>query len=72
MIQRIYIDTSVLGGLLDIEFSIDTKPFFDRVENGELKVVFSEITVEELNDAPSKVRNYLQQLTSKQKEFVLV
>lgn len=70
MIQRIYIDTSVLGGLLDIEFSIDTKPFFDRVENGELKVVFSEITVEELKDAPSKVRNYLQQLTSKQKEFV--
>ena len=25
MIQRIYIDTSVIGGLFDIEFSADTK-----------------------------------------------
>lgn len=28
MIQRIYIDTSVIGGLFDIEFSDDTKPFY--------------------------------------------
>ena len=70
MIQRIYIDTSVLGGLFDIEFSDDTKPFFDRVEKGELKIVYSEITNDELANAPDRVRNYLKGLSSKQKEFV--
>jgi len=70
MIQRIYIDTSVVGGLFDVEFSADTKPFFHKVENGDIKIVYSEITDDELAGAPEKVRNYLKQLTSKQKEFV--
>ena len=48
MIQRIYIDTSVIGGLFDIEFSSDTKAFFDRVENAEFKVGYSEVTDQEL------------------------
>lgn len=70
MIQRIYIDTSVVGGLFDIEFLDDTLPFFDRVKKGELIVVYSEITNDELINAPIKVRNYLKSLSSKQKEFV--
>jgi predicted nucleic acid-binding protein len=70
MIQRIYIDTSVLGGLFDPEFALDTKPFFDKVENGDIKIVYSEITDDELESAPEQVKNYLKQLTSKQKEFV--
>jgi len=70
MIQRIYIDTSVLGGLFDAEFAVDTKHFFDKVENGDIKIVYSEITDDELESAPAKVRNYLKQLTSRQKEFV--
>lgn len=72
MIQRIYIDTSVIGGLFDVEFSDDTRPFFDRVERGELKIVYSEITTDELADAPKKVRDYFNSLTSKQKEFVQI
>lgn len=70
MIQRIYIDTSVIGGLFDIEFSDDTKPFFDRVEKDELKILYSEITNDELANAPERVSNYLKGLSSKQKEFV--
>lgn len=70
MIQRIYIDTSVIGGLFDIEFSDNTKPFFDRVAKGELKIAYSEITNDELSNAPDRVRNYLKGLSSKQKEFV--
>jgi len=70
MIQRIYIDTSVIGGLFVIEFLNDTKPFFDRVEKGELRIVYSEITIDELANAPDRVKNYLQELNSTQKEFV--
>jgi len=72
MVQRIYIDTSVIGGLFDIEFSNDTKPFFDRVESEEIKIVYSEITMDELADAPEKVRDYFIGLTAKQKEFVQI
>ena len=67
-----WIDTSVIGGLFDIEFADDTKPFFDRVENGEIKIVYSEITTDELADAPQKVKDYFNGLTSKQKEFVQI
>jgi len=70
MIQRIYIDTSVIGGLFDMEFSKDTQPFFERVENGELKIVYSEITNDELANAPFRVRKYLDELNSNYKEFV--
>ena len=55
---------------LTSKFSAYTKPFFDKVENGDIKIVYSEITNDELADAPEKVRNYLKQLTSMQKEFV--
>jgi hypothetical protein len=39
MKQRIYIDTSVIGGCFDDEFSTDTTPFFDRVKNGEFIII---------------------------------
>ena len=70
MIQRIYIDTSVIGGLFDIEFYLDTKAFFDRVENAEFKVVYSDVTDQELMAAPDKVKNFLKRLPLSQKEFV--
>ena len=72
MIQHVYVDTSVIGGLFDAEFSSDTKSLFERIEKGEIKIVDSEITNDELEDAPEKVRNYLKRLTSKQKEFVVI
>lgn len=70
MIPRIYIDTSVIGGLFDIEFSTDTKPFFARVESGEIKIVYSEITNNELEYSPDKVKTYFEQIPVKHKEFV--
>ena len=70
--QRIYIDTSVIGGLFDSEFSEDTRPFFERVEKYEFKIVYSEITNNELAKAPEIVKNYLAELNSKHKEFVAI
>lgn len=40
MIQRIYIDTSVIGGYFDEEFEFYTKLFFEQVFNGNFKVIF--------------------------------
>ena len=70
MIHRIYIDTSVIGGLFDAEFASDTAPFFERVNNGDFKIVYSEITSDELEGAPFKVKEYFNKLKSSQLEYV--
>ena len=58
MIKRVYIDT-VFGGNFDEEFSTDTIPFFDRVENWEITIIVSDILEAELLDAPDFVRQLL-------------
>ena len=58
-IQRIYIDTSVLGGYFDKEFDVATQRLFDEVKKGEYKVVISNITEGELLNAPERVRTLL-------------
>lgn len=42
MNERIYIDTSVVGGQFDKEFSADTIPFFEAVVRGQVIIVVSE------------------------------
>ena len=59
MKQRIYIDTSVVGGYFDDEFSSDTVPFFDRVKNGDVSVIISDLLEAELLRAPDFVRELL-------------
>ena len=62
MKQRIYIDTSVVGGYFDEEFSADTVPFFERVINGEIDIVVSDLLRAELLNAPIFVRNLLDSI----------
>ncbi len=70
MKQRIYIDTSVVGGNYDEEFSEDTIPFFDRVKNGELIIIVSDLLEVELSRAPDFVKDLLKQLPIKQIEKI--
>jgi predicted nucleic acid-binding protein len=46
--QRIYLDTSIFGGLFDEEFVEFTRPLFERIKNNEFDLIYSDITVEEL------------------------
>lgn len=59
MQQRIYIDTSVVGGYFDEEFKDDTLPLFERLEKGEIIFVVSDLLDLELINAPQKVRELL-------------
>lgn len=70
MKQRIYIDTSVFGGLFDIEFAEYTIPLFDRIKSGEFILLFSAVTQDELETAPEKVRNLVQSIKSEYSEFI--
>ncbi|MBI5216402.1 MAG: PIN domain protein [Ignavibacteriae bacterium] len=59
MKQRIYIDTSVIGGYFDDEFKEATQRLFLRFENGELNFVVSDLLELELINAPQHVRQLL-------------
>ena len=70
MIQRIYIDTSVIGGYFDEEFEFYTKLFFEKVEQGKFKVILSDILATELKGAPEEVLTFYQSIPKTQIEYV--
>lgn len=56
---RVYADTSVFGGCLDDEFSEASVQFFKLVESGRFRLVISDTTLVELQQAPAEVRMVL-------------
>jgi hypothetical protein len=62
MKQRIYLDTSVIGGYYDDEFSADTALFFD--------IIISDLLEAELLRAPDFVKELLSSLNNSSKEKV--
>ncbi len=63
MKQRVYIDTSVVGGYFDEEFEEATIKLFKRFESDEIIFVVSELLDLELVNAPIKVRELLSSYT---------
>ncbi|MBS4041499.1 MAG: PIN domain protein [Flavobacteriales bacterium] len=59
--DRIYIDTSIVGGFFDDEFESETKLLFKRLENNEVIFVVSDLLEVELERAPERVKNLLNQ-----------
>lgn len=57
--DRIYIDTSVVGGYYDVEFEEITKMLFYRLQNKEAIFVVSDLLDLELQSAPKIVRDLL-------------
>jgi len=57
MKQRIYIDTSVVGGYFDTEFEKPTKHLFDRIINKDFIVYFSDVNETELEFAPLHIKD---------------
>ncbi len=72
MRQRIYIDTSIVGGYFDEEFSESTKSLFQRFEKNEIKFVVSDLLDLELISAPKMVRDLLQKYSSDKFERILL
>jgi predicted nucleic acid-binding protein len=72
MQQRIYIDTSVVGGYFDEEFKDATKELFKRLENNETVFVVSDLLETELIEAPKNIRELLYRYPSEKFERVLL
>ncbi len=66
---RLYFDTSVFGGIYDIEFQDETKKLFEMVKNGEIICVYSDLTEFELENAPEKVKEHFISLDKNTIEF---
>lgn len=64
MKQKIYIDTSVVGGYFDEEFSETTRLLFDRLEKNEIIFVISDLLDLELLNASENVRDLLHKYSA--------
>ena len=63
-IQRIYLDTSVIGGYYDSEFEEDTRILFEKIKLEQFHVVLSDITEGELQGAPEMIQNLFIELST--------
>ena len=70
MRQRIYLDTSVIGGYLDKEFQEWSKQLFAEFKAGEKIAVISDITLDELERARQEIRDLLKLIPEESKEYI--
>ena len=70
MKQRIYIDTSLVGGYFDEEFKEATIKLFERLDNNEVVFVVSDLLDLELINAPQQVREHLLKFSADKFERV--
>ncbi|MDR0329059.1 MAG: PIN domain-containing protein [Planctomycetaceae bacterium] len=71
-IKRIYVDTSVVGVIADDESRrLQTKPFWDAVQRGEITIIVSDVLVDELKGAPERVREFYRLLPESQVERIV-
>jgi predicted nucleic acid-binding protein len=70
MKQRIYIDTSIVGGYFDEEFKEATIALFQRLENKEIIFLISDLLDLELINAPKRVSDLLHNFSSDKFERV--
>ena len=68
MKQRFYIDTSVIGGVFDEEYELETTLLFEKVKLGQVICVYSGLTESELSNAPKNVREFFLSLKDEWKE----
>ena len=59
---RVYADSSVFGGVCDVEFKWGSRAFFQQVRDGRFLLVVSAVVRRELTPAPAEVRQFLHGL----------
>jgi predicted nucleic acid-binding protein len=66
----LYLDTSVIGGYYDVEFEKETKILFEDIQKGVFDILYSEITEDELLDAPMHVKKLFNSIPANCKRRV--
>ncbi|MEO8448003.1 MAG: PIN domain protein [bacterium] len=60
--QKVYLDTSVIGGCFDNEFKVDSNKIIELIKFNIYEGVISSITIDELEDAPDYVKEILNKV----------
>src|SRR5580698_2274941 len=61
--KRVYLDTSVIGGCFDDKFSAASLKLMECIRVGMYEAVLSQVTFDELLDAPDHVRAVLDEFS---------
>lgn len=68
--RRLYLDISVFGGYFEPEFELWIKILFDKIFQGDYKIILSRLTDIELAAAPEKVKILATSLPETAIEFI--
>jgi predicted nucleic acid-binding protein len=69
---HIYVDTSVIGGCEDEEFSAVSRRLWSKFRAGEYTLVISDLTMQEIEGAPANVRRHLEDVPASHQALVTV
>ena len=67
---RVYTDTSVIGGLFDNEFTKGSTLLFNEFKQEKKDLVISDLTLQELEGAPERIRSALDMINRDRIEFI--
>lgn len=70
MKQRYYLDASVFGGYFDSEFKEATKRLFKEINSKQIKIIYSELTKNELINAPDNVKMFVNDIPEDLIEYI--
>lgn len=56
---RVYVDSSVFGGFFESEFAEGSRRFFELVRAGRIIALVSDFVIDELKEAPERVKELL-------------
>lgn len=62
--ERIFLDSSVIGGYFDPEFEEDSKRIINYARQSRITVLLSEVVVKEILNAPARVQEVLFSIPS--------
>ena len=68
--DRLYTDSSVIGGCHDAEFAEDSHRLIDAARKGIVTLLLSDVVIREIGKAPQKVQDILRSLTTASLEKV--
>jgi len=70
-IKRVYVDSSAVGGKFNKRLAEQTKPFWNAVERGEIRIIVSDVLEQEVKKAPQRVRDFLGSFSESQIERIV-
>jgi len=66
----VYVDASVIGGCFDSEFETESRALMKMADEGEIILIVSSLLLEELDNAPARVKDMLGSLSNGAVEYV--